>query len=246
MIRNFSLGDLVPGFYVPGDSLLHRISVARRLSLALLTLVIAAFAEWTGIAGAGILCLTGLLFSRMGFGMVLRRLKYYVWFILLIAIFPAFFTPGPPLDGGDGFSLGLTSEGLEAAALTACRLILMFLVSMIFIHTTKPTDLFPRRTQKDSQLAGVGNFLNEAGTVGLMALQILPLLCIEVEQWLAAEFQSRKKEIRGSLFNKARQTARLLVPLTVSIFENPEKFSQQLKKADREFQTGECKPEEKS
>jgi len=175
----------------------------------------------------------------------LRRLKYFLWFILLIAVFPAFFTPGLPLDGGRGFSPGLTLEGLETAAQTACRLILMFLISMIFIHTTKPTDLFPKRTQGDGRTGGVENFFNEAGTVGLMALQILPHLCVEVEQWWASEFQSRKKEIRGSLFNKARQTARLLVPLTGSIFANTERFSEQLKNGDSGFQTGECKPEEK-
>ncbi len=243
MNQKFSLGDLVPGFYVPGDSPLHRLALARKLFLALLTLVIAAFGEWKGVAGAGALCLIGLILSRMGLRVVGRRLKYFVWFILLIAIFPALFTPGSPLDGGEGFSLGLTYEGLETAALTACRLILMFLISMIFIHTTAPADLFPKQIQADAKVKGVGRFLNEAGTVGLMAFQILPVICIEVEQWLAAEFQSRKKEISGSLFNKARQTARLLVPLTVSIFENTEKFSQQLKNGDCGFQPGECKPE---
>ena len=228
---------------MPGDSALHRVSVAGKLFLALIVLAIAAFGDWYGVAVAGVFCLTGLILSRIGISAVLQRLKIFVWFILLIAIFPAFFTPGSPLNGGDGFSLGLTYEGLEMAALTACRLILMFLISMVFIHTTPPADLFPKQTQASNPSKGLGNLLNEAGTVGLMALQILPVLCIEVEQWLAAELQTKKEKISGSLFNKARQTARLLVPLTVSIFENPEKFSQQLKNGDCGFRPGECKPE---
>jgi hypothetical protein len=41
-----------------------------------------------------------------------------------------------------------------------------------------------------------------------------------------------KNTIRGSLFSKARQVAHLLIPLTVFVFENTERFSKRLHKAD--------------
>ena len=55
-----------------------------------------------------------------------------------------------------------------------------------------------------------------------------------VEKWLAVELNSGKDVVRGNLFQKARQVAGLLVPLTVSIFENTEQFSKRLHdEADR-------------
>ncbi|MCH8312292.1 MAG: hypothetical protein IID17_04850, partial [Nitrospinae bacterium] len=69
-------------------------------------------------------------------------------------------------------------------------------------------------------------FFREAGTVGLMAFQLLPILFDEVEKRLAVELNNNK--ISGSLFNKARQVAHLLIPLTVFVFENTEQYSNQL------------------
>jgi energy-coupling factor transporter transmembrane protein EcfT len=232
MKKGFSFNHLMPGVYTPGDSVLHRTSVSRKIFLGLAILCLTAWGKWTGIAFVVLVCLSGIILAKTGFKMVLRKLRTFVWFVLFLGIFPVFFIPGTSVETLS--VLGVTWEGLEAGALTSCRLMLMFLVSMLFMHTTAPQDLFALNNSGDRGGHSLWVSIREAGTVGLMAFQLLPILCIEVEKWLAVELNSGKDVVRGNLFQKARQVAGLLVPLTVSIFENTEQFSKRLHdEADR-------------
>jgi len=220
----------MPGVYAPGDSLLHEAPVHWKIFLGLGLLVLAGFGQWWGVGAVSFMCLFGLYAARVGFFEVCRRLKTFMWFILFLGIFPVFFTPGSSIEVANGFSLGLTLEGLQAGALFSCRMVLMFLVSMIFMHTTKPSDLFKYQQGEGDSDIGLKGFLREAGTVGLMAFQLLPILFDEVEKRLVVELNQKK--ISGSLFNKARQVAHLLIPLTVSVFENTDRYAKRLNHAD--------------
>lgn len=228
MKKKFSFSHLLPGVYEPGDSLLHKASVHWKIFLGLGLLSLAALGGWMGIAAVSLVCLIGLYLAGLGFYKVFQRLKAFVWFILFLGIFPVFFTPGSSVEVIGGYSFGLTWEGLDAGALFSCRMILMFLVSMIFMRTTRPADLFELQKPGGEGDKGLRAFFREAGTVGLMAFQLLPILFDEVEKRLVTELNDKKK-ISGSLFNKARQVAHLLIPLTVFVFENSEQFSKQLK-----------------
>jgi energy-coupling factor transporter transmembrane protein EcfT len=226
MKRDFSINHLMPGAYTPGDSVLHRTSVSSKIFIGLGILCLTAWGKWMGISVVSVVCLAGIFSASIGFHAVLQKLKTFVWFVLFLGIFPVFFTPGTSIEIVS--VLGVTWEGLEAGALTSCRLLLMFLVSMLFMHTTDPKDLFAFNNSEKNEGRGSWSPFRQAGTVGLMAFQLLPILCIEVEKWVAQEMSSEKEVVKGNLFQKARQVARLLVPLTVSIFSNTEKFSKRL------------------
>jgi energy-coupling factor transporter transmembrane protein EcfT len=234
--KNFSFRHLLPGVYAPGDSVLHKASISRKIFFGLGLLVLAAFGRWWGIAVVSLACLFGLYLAGIDFSKVCQRLRTFAWFILFLGIFPVFFTPGSPIEISNGHSLGLTWEGLEAGALFSCRMTLMFLISMIFMHTTEPTDLFALQETGGEGGKGLQTFFREAGTVGLMAFQLLPILSYEVEKWLVVELNEKK--ISGSLFNKTRQVAHLLIPLTVSVFENTDQYSKRLNNADSRPETG--------
>jgi energy-coupling factor transporter transmembrane protein EcfT len=230
--KKFSFNHLMPGVYTPGDSLLHKASINWKLFIGLGLLSLTAFGQWVGIAVVFLICLMGLILAGVGMRAVCQRLRTFFWFILFLGIFPVFFTPGTSVEVIEGHSLGLTLEGLEAGALFSCRMILMFLISMIFMHTTQPADLFALQKSKgEGDEKGLRGFFREAGSVGLMAFQLLPILFDEVEKQLVKQLNDENK-IRGSLFSKARQVAHLLIPLTVFVFENTEQFSKQLNNAD--------------
>jgi len=230
MKNKFSFSHLMPGVYAPGDSLLHKTPINWKIFLGMGLLVLAALGGWIGIAAVSLVCLIGLFLAGVGIRAVYQRLRTFVWFILFLGIFPVFFTPGSSIEVMDGYSLGLTWEGLEAGALFSCRMTLMFLISMIFMHTTRPADLFALQKPGHDDDKGLRAFFREAGTVGLMAFQLLPILFDEVEKRLVTELSDNK--ISGSLFNKARQVAQLLIPLTVFVFENTEQYSKKLNNAD--------------
>jgi energy-coupling factor transporter transmembrane protein EcfT len=226
MDKKFSFSHLMPGVFAPGDSLLHKASVLWKIFLGLVLLVLAGFGQWWGIVIVFLASLFGLYSAGVSIRQVCQRLRTYVWFILFLGIFPLFFTPGTSIEVANSYSLGLTVEGLEAGVLFSCRMILMFLVSMIFMHTTKPADLFVLQKPGGEGDKGLRAFLREAGTVGLMAFQLLPILFDEVEKRIVKELSEKK--ISGSLFSKARQVAHLLIPLTVFVFENTEQYSESL------------------
>jgi len=235
MEKKFSLSYLMPGVYSPGDSLLHKATVNWKIFLGLGMLSLTAFGRWMGIAAVFMACLIGLFMAGVGIRAVFQRLRTFVWFILFLGVFPVFFTPGSSIEVMDGYSLGLTWEGLEAGALYSCRMTLMFLISMIFVHTTRPADLFKLQKPEGEGDKGLKAFFREAGTVGLMAFQLLPILFDEVEKRLIVELNDKDKKpdkISGSLFNKARQVAHLLIPLTVFVFKNSEQFSKRLNNTD--------------
>ena len=235
MKQKFSFSHLMPGVYAPGDSVLHKATINWKIFLGLGLLSLTAFGRWMGIAAIFLVCLIGLILAGVGMRAVCQRLRTFVWFILLLGIFPVFFTPGSSIEVGDGYSLGLTWEGLEAGALFSCRMTLMFLISMIFMHTSRPADLFRLQKPGHDDDNGMRAFFREAGTVGLMAFQLLPILFEEVEKRLVTELNDKdeiKKKISGSLFNKARQVAHLLIPLTVFVFENTEQYSKKLNNPD--------------
>jgi energy-coupling factor transporter transmembrane protein EcfT len=168
---------------------------------------------------------------------VYQRLRTFVWFVLFLGIFPVFFASGTSIEVMEGVSFGLTWEGLEAGALFSCRMILMFLISMIFMHTTQPADLFElQKPEGEGDEEGLRAFFREASTVGLMAFQLLPVLFDEVEKRLVMQLND-KNTIRGSLFSKARQVAHLLIPLTVFVFANAGEYSKHLKNLKPQMNT---------
>ncbi len=231
MKNKFSFSHLMPGVYAPGDSLLHKAPIGWKIIIGVGLLVITALGGWWGIAAVSLVCLIGLFIAGLGIYSIFQRLKTFVWFILFLGIFPTFFTSGSPVEIVEGYSLGLTWEGLEAGALFSCRMILMFLISMIFMHTTRPADLFKLQRTQGEGGNGLRAFFREAGTVGLMAFQLLPILFDEVEMRVVKELNDKEK-ISGSLFSKARQVAQLLIPLTVFVFENAEQFAKKLNNAE--------------
>jgi energy-coupling factor transporter transmembrane protein EcfT len=229
--KKFSFNHLLPGVYSPGDSLLHKAPINWKIIIGMVLLVMAALGGWWGIAIVSLICLTGLFIAGLGIYSIFQRLKTFVWFILFLGIFPVFFTPGSSIEVVEGYSFGLTWEGLEAGALFSSRMILMFLVSMIFMHTTLPADIFQLQKTGGEGGNGLRAFLREAGTVGLMAFQLLPILFDEVEKRVVKELNDKEK-IRGNLFSKARQVAHLLIPLTVFVFENSERFAKKINNSE--------------
>lgn len=232
MKQQSSFTRLTPGVYIPGNSVLHRTPAAWKIILGLGIFCLAAWGRWLGIVAVFAICLSGIILADIGFRAVARKLRAFVWFILTLGLLPAFFTPGTPVAAG--YSLGLTWEGLEEGALVSCRLAVMFLVSMLLMHATAPADLFAFTNSGRNGDSWLWASIKRTGTVGLMAFQLLPIVCVEVETRLIAELDGGKGAIRGNFFNKAGRAARLLIPLTVFVFENTELFAKRLNdEADR-------------
>ncbi len=211
--------------HTPGDGPLHRLAVHWKIGLALLLAAGAVLGGWPGIAVLAAAGLTGARLSGYALPRLFVAMKSVFWFLLIAGLFPVLFTPGTPVQAFSGFPLTLTWEGLETGAQNTSRIALMFLISLLFIHTTHPSAWMPA-SPRQSRIASAGwrGWVEETLAVAGMAFQLLPLLCIEADRWMAARWKAGKDRLQGNVFKKARQAASWLVPLIVSVLNDMERI----------------------
>ena len=233
-MKNIDLSSLVlGGSYQPGDSVLHRMAARTKILWTFIFLVgIALGSAWMHGLVAVVL-LTALGFSGASLLGFFKRLRAFVWFLLLLGLFPAFFTPGTPVPVLSWLPVSISQEGLLLGGATVLRMVLMFLVSMILLRTTSPRSLVQQIDIFTSWIPWFSESLKHFFLVGWMAFQMLPALCAEAENFLKKEMPENMD--RGNIFQKIRQVAQLLMPLLISVLRDPARFSSSMVGRDGEF-----------
>ncbi|MDM8245320.1 energy-coupling factor transporter transmembrane component T [Collinsella tanakaei] len=122
--------------YVPGDTLLHRLSPVTKLALAA-AIIAATFLANTYAALVGLLVLTLLLAAYAGvFGRLARLLKLLVPIALIMLVLQLVF-----VRGGDTLFAFVTDEGLITGGKACLRLLGVALPLVLMLMVTKLTDL---------------------------------------------------------------------------------------------------------
>jgi energy-coupling factor transport system permease protein len=233
-MRNVDLSSLVlGGSYQPGDSILHRMATRSKILWAFIFLIGIALGSGWVQGSLALVLLMALGFSGASLLGFFKRLRAFVWFLLLLGLFPAFFTPGAPVPGLSGLPVSISQEGLLLGGATVLRMVLMFLVSMILLRTTSPRSLVQQIDVFTSWIPWFSEALKQFFLVGLMAFQMLPALCAEAENFLKKEMPENMD--RGNIFKRIRQVAQLLMPLLVSVLRDPARFSGPVAGSDQNF-----------
>ena len=223
-MKNIDLSSLVlGGSYQPGDSVLHRMATRAKILWAFIFLIgIALGSGWV----QGLLAL--VLLMALGFSgasplVFFKRLKVFIWFLLLLGLFPAFFTPGAPVFSLSWLPIPISQEGLLLGFSTVLRMMLMFLVSMILLRTTSPQSLVQQIDVFTSWMPWFSESFKQFLLVGLMAFQMLPALCAEAENFLKKEIPENID--RGNIFKRIRKVVQSLMPLLISVLKDPARFT---------------------
>jgi energy-coupling factor transport system permease protein len=211
---------LMPGMYVPAETIVHRVDPRIKMGAALLLMVLPFAAPgWpSGLilvaAVGGIAALAAVPLFEL-----LRTLRTVFWLGFLMFFFYAFTTAGPPaLSWG---ALSVTWTGLIAGGAQIYRLCLLVTISSLLTYTTSPTQLAHGLEALLAPLDKVGLPVRELTMVLTIALRFVPTMAHQLEKLSKAQ-RARGIDYGGAPWNRARSWVPMFVPLFVAAFRRAE------------------------
>jgi energy-coupling factor transport system permease protein len=193
------------GYFRPGDSWLHRRNPLTKL-LALGWLLVAAFVL-PPLVLIGLV--TGVALSAWSARLLpqlLRSLRIPAILFTSILIVNALFFPGPAQRLIAIGPVGLSWEGIAFGLVSASRIAVVFLGSVLFLFTTLPDDMLEALVAR-----GVSHRL---AFVVLSAVQLVPRLQTRAAAILDAQ-QARGLPVTGSFRTRARALVPLVGPIVL-------------------------------
>jgi len=219
---------ILQGRYQPGESLLHRISPALKLSLALIFFLTASWANLEVLCGLMLVCLLAMVLAQIPLKMIGTLIYAFRWLFLILGLFPLFTTPGASIEWLSFLPFIISWEGMRAGLETFLKLLEMFFLSMILVRTTSPQALM--NTLQKAVIIKRPKWkkaVQEFFMTGLWAVQLIPMICVEAESFVLGRLEEEKsKNISG--LKKAWRAASQLGPLMVHLFRQMDEWEAEL------------------
>jgi energy-coupling factor transport system permease protein len=193
------------GYFKPGNTWLHRRHPLTKL-LALLSVAVAAFI----LPPVALPVLLGALFAAaVSIGLVVplvRSLRIPAVLFASILLVNAFFYPGAVDRLFAIGPVGLSWEGILFGVLSAGRILVVFVASILFLFTTLPDDLLEALVDKGAS--------HRLAFVVLSAIQLVPRLQGRAAAILDAQ-QARGLRVTGSFGTRVRALVPLIGPIVL-------------------------------
>jgi biotin transport system permease protein len=191
--------------YRPGETRLHRIDGRGKLA-ALVALSLAGLNASPWALGAlSIAAVAAISTARLSLGTILRELRYFFILLALILLARGLFTPGAPVVTAAGFSLSL--EGLADGGRICWRLLLVVVLGMVFVSTTRSSEIRSAIAWVLKPVPGIPE--GQVATMIGLLIRFLPVIFAEVSETSLAQ-RARGSERQK---NPVRRTVRLLSPV---------------------------------
>jgi energy-coupling factor transport system permease protein len=193
------------GYFKPGHTWLHLRNPVTKL-LALLWIAVAAFILPT----IALPLLVGVLIAvAVSTGLLVplvRSLRIPALLFASILLVNAFFYPGA-IDRLFAIGpVGLSWEGILFGVLSAARILVVFVASILFLFTTLPDDLLEALVDKGAS--------HRLAFVVLSAIQLVPRLQVRAAAILDAQ-QARGLRVTGSFRTRLRALVPLIGPIVL-------------------------------
>lgn len=219
-----NLTSITIGRYIPGDSPLHRLDPRIKL-LGVLLLSITIFLPKTLLAYGlqiGLVALL-ILISRTSLLMLWRGIRPVLIFLVISALFNAFFTEGEPLIRLGSFSI--TREGLVISALALYRVVTLVVVASLLTLTTSPLRLTDGLERLLRPFKRIGLPAEEIALMMTIALRFIPTLIDEADRIIKAQAARGADVSSRDLRKRIKGMVPILVPLFVSAFRRAEELA---------------------
>lgn len=191
------------GYFRSGSSWLHALNPVTKL-LGIVWVVLAAFLLppiALGPIGLAVLVLAAT--ARLGRS-VIRSLRIPAVLVLSILLVNTLFYPGATDVLGRLGPLAISRDGLGFGIVTAGRVLVAFVASILFLQVTLPDDLLEALVARGAS--------HRIAYVVLSAVQMVPRLRDHAATILEAQ-QARGLEIHGSFVRRARALLPLVGPV---------------------------------
>lgn len=197
------MSSTATGYYRPGAGWLHRRNPVTKL-LSLLWVLLAAFLlPPVVLAALAVLVVLAAVTSGLLPGL-LRSLRIPALLVASILVVNALFFPGARDVLIGAGPLAVTREGLTFGLISAGRLLVAFMASILFLFTTLADDLLEALIARGAS--------HRIAFVVLSAVQMVPRLQDRAGAILEAQ-QARGLSVSGSLVTRVRALVPLIGPI---------------------------------
>ena len=202
--------------YISGSSCIHALD-ARAKFAALLLLSIAPFlVDGKGLCMVVALELLVATLARIPAQRYVPFLTFAAVLLLFALLFNAFSSTSPNFELIAGF--GVSFAGLTAGLFYALRIFSLMFASLIFCFTTSNEEMLEALAWMLRPLAKLHVPTDDIALVLSLALRFIPLVASEA-QLIASAQEARGSAIHsGTLVQRLRAWAQVLVPLIVRLF----------------------------
>ncbi|OGP62350.1 MAG: hypothetical protein A2V65_12390 [Deltaproteobacteria bacterium RBG_13_49_15] len=205
------MADLIPFSYRNNHTLLHRYDVRCKMlsfiALSLTTLKAEAF----GLLLISCIVITALSFLKGRILVIFYELRFFIFFLFFVFIIRTFSTPGSPVFQNPW--IPATREGIYQGGCLFWKMLLIALLSLVFISTTKPSQTKEALKRFFRPIP----FVPEERLAAMITLMIrfIPLILDEIQEIKDAQ-RSRCIENRKNPFYRIKH---LTIPLFRGLFE---------------------------
>jgi energy-coupling factor transport system permease protein len=219
-----NLTAITIGRYIPGDSPLHRLDPRVKL-LGVMLLSITIFLPKSPVAYGLQFAFVAFLvvISRTSLRMLWRGMKPVLIFLLISALFNAFFTEGQPLVKVGSFTI--SREGALLAAIAFYRVVTLVVVASLLTLTTSPLRLTDGLERLLRPFKRIGLPAEEIALMMTIALRFIPTLIDEADRIIKAQAARGADVTSRNLAQRIKGMIPILVPLFVSAFRRAEELA---------------------
>jgi energy-coupling factor transporter transmembrane protein EcfT len=202
--------------YFPGTSTYHQMDVRFKLLSFVLVSITCLNARFSALAILSVAIIVLFLTARLPLHLILKDLRYFSILLFVLLLTRGLFTEGIPVVSF--CALTISREGLTSGLLICWRLLVIVVLSIIGVATTKPSEL----------KAGVQWFLapipyipeKKAAVMLSLVIRFMPLLLMQARETSEAQ-KARCVENRK---NPVYRFKVLVIPLLRRTFENADQL----------------------
>ncbi|WP_047153246.1 energy-coupling factor transporter transmembrane component T family protein [Aneurinibacillus tyrosinisolvens] len=218
-----SLLTTIPiGQYIAGTSFMHRVDPRAKLLFICFYIVLLFLANTPlSFLLAAIVCMLGVILSRIPIKYILRGLKPILWLILLTVVIQVLTNK----EGALLFSwrfVEIHEKGVQEAALVSVRIILLMISASLLTLTTSPIRLTDGLESLFSPLRRFGFPAHELALMMSISLRFIPTLLEETDKIAKAQMSRGAAFSSGPIVKRMNNILPLIVPLFVQSFRRAE------------------------
>ena len=211
------MAELTPFSYRPGASVLHQQDVRFKLVFIVAISLAGMKAYFMSLSVLSFALFAAILIIHLPLKSILKELRYFFIFLIFVFAARALCTSGTPLI--EFMGIDITREGIYNGTLVCWRLLLVVLVGLLFISTTKLSEI----------RAAVEWFLSpfpfipgkRVATMMSLIIRFIPVILKQAKETSDAQ-RARGVENRK---NPVYRLMKLAVPLVRRTFENADKLA---------------------
>lgn len=210
---------IVPGQYVPADSVLHRLDPRSKILVTVLAMVAIFMSNsFTELIAWSLLLPYVIFLSKLPVYAVLRSARPILVLIIFTSFLHLFWTEGSFVILRIG-PFKATGEGAIMALRVGLRLYLLVLYAGLLTLTTSPSELSDGLESLMKPFEAVGFPAHEIAMMMTIALRFIPTFFEETERIMNAQLSRGANFDTGGLVARAKAYIPVLIPLFVLVFK---------------------------